>query len=111
MGSDESTIMASYFPLGAFLRNSTASPMWSLTLGSSNPIANSGKNLLLTSITILSISQMSITSTELWREISLRTPPSPPPQTKTCSYQQPQFTLFFTTRGSALDKSRLFLFT
>ncbi|WZZ20986.1 hypothetical protein YC2023_122373 [Brassica napus] len=29
---------------------------------------------------------MSITSTELWREISLRTPPSPPPTTRTCKY-------------------------
>jgi len=34
-------------------------------------------------MTILSISHISICSTELWREISLRTPPSPPPTTKT----------------------------
>lgn len=38
-----------------------------------------------TSMTILSISHMSICSTELWREISLRTPPSPPPTTRTCN--------------------------
>jgi hypothetical protein len=31
----------------------------------------------------LSISQMSICSTEEWRETSRRTPPSPPPMTKT----------------------------
>lgn len=39
--------------------------------------------LLLTSTTILSISQISIWSTEEWRDTSRRTPPSPPPITKT----------------------------
>lgn len=39
-------------------------------------------NVVHTSITISSISQMSICSTDLWRDISLRTPPSPPPITK-----------------------------
>ena len=38
-----------------------------------------------TSITILSISQISMRSTDRWRDISLKTPPSPPPITKTCS--------------------------
>lgn len=39
----------------------------------------------LTSITILSISHISICSTEGWRETSLRTAPSPPPTTRTCT--------------------------
>lgn len=39
---------------------------------------------LLTSMTISSISHISINFTELWRAISRRTPPSPPPTTKTC---------------------------
>jgi len=85
------------------------SPTWSRTRGSSNPTDNCGKNFLdiyskleldgeahslwymkcftkssLTSITIWSISHISIRSTELRRESSSRTPPSPPPTTKTC---------------------------
>lgn len=43
-----------------------------------------GKEMDLTSTTILSISQMSICSTVECRETSRRTPPSPPPITKTC---------------------------
>lgn len=38
-----------------------------------------------TSITIVSVSQISIRFTDPCREISLKTPPSPPPITRTCS--------------------------
>lgn len=111
------------------------SPTWSWTRGSSYPTASSGKNFLLTyntkktlriwshgkkrsgynhldipltSITMLSISHISIRSTELWRQISLRTPPSPPPTTRTCiknitnkqqgQGRRPDQSIFFQTR-------------
>jgi hypothetical protein len=100
-----------YHQLNNFLTLNIPSPTWSRTRGSSYPTYKCGKKSLQTcislkaylrtglfrwlyfqvnqeivhtSITSWSISQMSIVSTESCLAISRSTPPSPPPTTKTC---------------------------